>query len=92
MQEILLSVNPEWEERLPLLSDLLGETIPDNPVTASLEPRQRQDSLFALVSEIVQSWAGQKPLLLLLEDAHWIDEASQALTAAVGRAIPRAVL
>ncbi len=86
----LMQVNPEWESRLPLLGPLLGLPIPDNATTASLEPQLRQQVLFALVGEIVQTWAGRQPLLLFLEDVHWLDEASAALTVAVARSIGRA--
>ena len=85
----LIGANPEWEFRIPLLGDLLGLPIPDNEATAALEPRLRQQTLFSLVAEIVQSWAKRQPLLLLLEDVHWLDEASAGLTVAVGRAIAR---
>ncbi len=84
--------NPAWELRLPLLGDLLELPIPDNPTTAALDARLRQQALFALVTEILQAEAQRQPLLLLLEDVHWIDEASANLTAAVARAITHAPL
>lgn len=81
--------NPEWEPRLPLLGDLLGLSIPDTQTTATLEPQLRQQALFALVAEIAQVWASRRPLLLYLEDVHWLDEASADLAVAVARAISR---
>ncbi len=85
----LAGVNAGWEARLPLLSELLGLPLPDNAMTAALDPKTRQQALFALVAEIAQTWAAQQPLLLLLEDVHWLDEASAALTVAVARALYR---
>lgn len=79
--------HPDWRLRLPLVGDLLGLPIPDNPVTASFDPRLRQEALFTLAVEIVQEWAQARPLLILIEDAHWMDEASLRLTVALGRAI-----
>ena len=79
--------NPDWAQRLPLLGDLLGLPIPETPLTAGLEPRQRRDSLTALVVELLRVWAARQPLLLVLEDAHWIDENSAALAVAVARAL-----
>jgi adenylate cyclase len=79
--------NPDWALRLPLLGDLLGLPIPDNPVTASFDPRLRQEALFTLAVEIVQMWAQARPLLLLIEDGHWLDEASSGLALSLARAI-----
>ncbi|MBN1146890.1 MAG: tetratricopeptide repeat protein [Anaerolineales bacterium] len=89
LEAALLQERPEWETRLPLLGDLLGLPIPDNPVSAALEPGQRREALFSLAAEIVQAWAERAPLLLVLEDVHWIDEASADLAVAVARAIAR---
>lgn len=85
--------NPDWLLRLPLLGDLLGIPIPDNPTTAAFESRLRQDALFALIIELVQRCAGKQPVLIRLEDVHWIDESSAALTQALCRVIaPQPIL
>jgi tetratricopeptide (TPR) repeat protein len=55
-----------------------------------LEPRLRQEALFTFAVELVQAQARVQPLLLLLLDAHWMDEASQALVMALGRVAARA--
>jgi len=87
VEGIVSKTDPGWLLRLPLLGDLLGLPIPDNETTAAFDPRLRQEALFALAVEIVQSQGQAGPLLLLVEDAHWMDEASLGLTLAVGRAI-----
>lgn len=86
----LTQVNPEWKARLPLLGDVLGLPVSDNETTAGLEPRLRQQAMFALVAEIIQAWARRQPLLLMIEDVHWLDEASAALATSVARAIGHA--
>ncbi|MCA9973635.1 MAG: tetratricopeptide repeat protein [Anaerolineales bacterium] len=86
----LQALNPDWPLRLPLLGDVLGIAIPDNPVTASFDPRLRQEALFTLVVDLLLAWARERPLHLLLEDVHWMDEASLQLTTAVGREIAQA--
>ena len=87
LQTALLNTNPAWEARLPLLGDLFGQALPENPMTAGLEPRLRQAALFALLGDIFRAWAASQPLLLVIDDAHWMDEASRALTLAVGRSL-----
>ncbi len=75
-----------WLLRLPLLGDLLGLPIPDNPTTAAFDARMRQEALTALVLDIVRRACQTQPLLLIIEDAHWLDEASRALVLALGQA------
>jgi predicted ATPase/class 3 adenylate cyclase len=87
VERFVAGANPEWLLRLPLLGDLLGLPIADNPTTAAFEPRLRQGALFDLVVEMIQGWAQAQPLLLLIDDAHWLDEASKGLTVALGRAM-----
>jgi predicted ATPase/class 3 adenylate cyclase len=83
----LNQLNPDWTLRLPLLGDLLGLPIPDNNVTAAFDPRLRQEALFTLIMDMLQRWAAERPLLLLLEDIHWLDEVSLNLTLSLSRAI-----
>lgn len=83
----LFSSNPSWLIRLPLLGDLLGINIPDNTTTAAFDPRLRQEALLALAVDLLGAWATRQPLFLVLEDVHWLDEASQSLTLALARVV-----
>ncbi len=77
--------NHEWLPRVPLLGDLLKLPIADSPTTAPLEGRSRHQMLFALVIDLLLYMARQKPLLIILEDTHWIDELSEALALDLAR-------
>lgn len=79
--------NAEWLVRLPLLGDLLGLPIADNATTAAFEPKLRQSALFDLAGDILQWQATIHPLLIVIDDANWIDEASAGMALAVARAI-----
>ncbi len=85
LEALIRRMNPDWLIRLPLLGDLLALLILDNPTTAAFPPQVRQNALFDLVEEMLQSWAQEQPLLVLIEDAHWLDEASQALLLSLSR-------
>lgn len=87
LRGLLTELNPDWLVRLPLLGDLLRLPIPDNATTATFTPQLRQEALIALALEIVQARARQRPLLLFVEDLHWIDEASAQLVLALARII-----
>ncbi|HET9222797.1 MAG TPA: AAA family ATPase, partial [Roseiflexaceae bacterium] len=81
------AANPDWLLRFPLLGDLLDLPIADNSTTAAFEPRLRQEALFALAVALLQHWAQAQPLLLVIEDAHWMDEASASLILALARVL-----
>ena len=83
----VMNMNPDWWLRLPLLGDLLGLPIVDNAATAAFDPRLRQEALFTLAVEIIQHKAEERPLLIYLDDIHWMDEASAGLTIALARAL-----
>ncbi len=90
IERFIHRANREWLLRLPLLGDLLGLPVADNATTAAFEPRMRQSALFDLLAEMVQFWAKAQPVLLEIDDAHWMDESSRNLTLALSRSIARA--
>ncbi|MBW7883237.1 MAG: tetratricopeptide repeat protein [Caldilineaceae bacterium] len=90
VEQALLAIDPDWAVRAPLLGDLLGLPIPDNATTAALDARLRQEALANLVVELVQHRAWRQPLLLMLEDVHWLDEAAQGIVLALARLITEA--
>lgn len=69
-------VAPDLAERTPLLNDVLHLELPDNDLTASLDPEIRHDSLISLLLTLLRAWATDRPLILILEDAHWLDTLS----------------
>jgi hypothetical protein len=79
MQGMLQWIAPEAVALLPLLGDLLGLELPDTPQTAALDGKGRQEALFKLLNDLLFRLAGQQPLLILIEDCQWVDEASLTL-------------
>ncbi|MFC7534231.1 tetratricopeptide repeat protein [Actinoplanes sp. GCM10030250] len=66
-------------QRAPLLAALINLPMPDNEFTAQLEPVGREELLRSVLLACLRDRATDGPLMLLLEDCHWIDPASQAL-------------
>lgn len=64
------------------LSPLLPERVSLLPALASLppllelSPEQEQRRLFAALADFFSRQAGQRPLLLIVEDVHWSDDSS----------------
>ncbi|HWW03015.1 MAG TPA: tetratricopeptide repeat protein [Candidatus Acidoferrum sp.] len=76
-----------FPSRLPLLGAVLNLPIPDNEVTGPLEARLRKASLEGLLVECLRHLSRELPLLLVVEDIHWIDDLSQDLLEVLARAV-----
>ncbi|MGR6964340.1 tetratricopeptide repeat protein [Geodermatophilus sp. URMC 61] len=72
-------------ERAPLLAPVVNLPIPDSDFTADLDHQGREDLLQSLLLRCLRARARTGPVLLMLEDCHWIDAASQTLLEFLGR-------
>lgn len=87
IQNQVLDLVPDLAESTPLLDDVLSLGLPENDLTASLSTELRHDSLVSLLLALLRVWATERPLVLILEDAHWLDSLSWDLTVQVARAL-----
>lgn len=83
----LASVGPGLVGRLPLLGTVLGLAIEDNELTAALDPKVRKVSLESLVVDLVAARAKASPLVIVIEDCHWLDQLSVDLLDVVARKV-----
>ena len=81
----LADVEPGLVSRAPLLGSVLGIAIPDNELTRGLEAELRKTSLEALLADCLRGIATE-PLVVVLEDCHWIDPLSRDLLEVLARA------
>lgn len=83
--ERLLAYESSFEEDLPLVFDFLGIS---DPVAAAtrLDADTRRRRLVSLVRRFVHARSRAMPAVTLIEDLHWLDEASEPLVAEVVRA------
>src|SRR5205814_4294467 len=72
----LAAIDPRLVQRMPLLGVALNLPLPDNELTASFDAQRRAELLKQLLLECLRRRAGAAPLLLVLEDCHWIDPLS----------------
>ncbi|NTU80256.1 MAG: tetratricopeptide repeat protein [Chloroflexales bacterium] len=89
-EQVLTRLNqiaPALAERAPLLNDILGLGLAETALTSGLEPVRRQESLRTLVVELLRLWTVEQPLVIILEDAHWLDALSWELAATVARSL-----
>nr|MBA3530304.1 AAA family ATPase [Ardenticatenales bacterium] len=86
----LARLNPALLPRLPLIGSVLNLPLPDTPFTRTLSAAQRKQFREALLVDVLKARAATSPLLLVLEDAHWLDPLSQDLLDNIARAIRQA--
>ncbi|MEE9607726.1 MAG: AAA family ATPase, partial [Myxococcota bacterium] len=82
----LLLLDRAFEESLPLIFDFLGVPDPDRP-GPKIDPEVRQRRLFAFVRRLVQAQSEREPAVILFDDIHWIDAASDGFLAQLVEAI-----
>jgi class 3 adenylate cyclase/tetratricopeptide (TPR) repeat protein len=69
---VLSSKARDVDEVLPLVFDLLGVRDPDH-VAPTMDPEARKRKLLAFVRHLVQVRSAGEPLVIFIDDAHWID-------------------
>jgi predicted ATPase len=84
LEQQLAQIDLALPPRLPLLGAALNLTIADTELTSSFDAKLRKPSLESLLIDCLR--AREMPLLLVLEDCHWIDPLSHDLLEAIGRA------
>jgi predicted ATPase len=76
---------PEIARLMPQLLRLF----PDLPPPLEIPPEQSRRLLFNAVAEVLTRTAGNRPVLLLLEDLHWADEGTLSLLNHLARLTPK---
>ena len=89
LEDELLRLDPTLAPRMPLLAAVLNLPIPDNELTRGFDAKLRKTSLEALLADCLRLRATESPLLLVLEDCHWLDPVSHDLLDIIGRAAAR---
>lgn len=87
LEEQLTAIDPGLVPRLPLLGAVLNLQIQDNELTVSFDAKLRKESLQSLLVDCLRHRARSLPLLLVLEDCHWLDPLSHDLLEVIGRTI-----
>ena len=77
---------PELSWAIPLLGDIMHIEVPDNKQTAALDPQFRPKRAADAFIELLDAFY-DRPLVILVEDVHWIDEVSLGLLERVGTAV-----
>ncbi|MFO7681096.1 MAG: tetratricopeptide repeat protein [Chloroflexota bacterium] len=94
LRKLMRNLEGEIEDRaplrvaaMPLLNVLLGSNMPENDFTELLEPKTRQSALHALLEDCLKAAAQDEPLLIVIEDMHWVDALSHDLLEQLAKAL-----
>ena len=81
----LLELDASFQEDLPLLFDFLGVPDAERPAP-KMDPEARQRQLLSLVRRFVHARSRVRTAVVLIEDLHWLDDASSVFIAELVRA------
>ena len=83
----VLEQMPDAEARrlAPLLNGVLPIDLPETELTSGMEGATRAQNTHELLLRILESDARRAPLLIVVEDLHWMDSASLAFAAFAAR-------
>ncbi len=77
--------HPDLVSMAPLLGNALAIDLPDNIETQYITGKTRGERTREIIQQLIQRAVQSEPLVLVFEDAHWLDSASWKLLAEVVR-------
>ncbi len=77
------------QDGVALIAGLLSLPTPDAPALQQLSPQMRKRKTLAALLARVRSLASRQPVLVLVEDAHWLDPTSLEYLTQLVEMIPR---
>jgi predicted ATPase/class 3 adenylate cyclase len=78
-ERVLQALGAERVDQAALLNAVLQLEFPDTPATLSLSAQQRSAARLNLLSSLLGEVANNTSLVVIIDDAHWLDEGSWEL-------------
>ncbi|MCB1314769.1 MAG: AAA family ATPase [Leptospiraceae bacterium] len=85
IETALRYIGPDQSDReaalvwAPVIGELLGLRLEEHAATRNLESRIKHDLLFGIILSLIQHAARSRMLLMIIDDAHWMDDLSTEL-------------
>jgi len=76
MAERILTLDNKLEPTLTPLQDILSLKV-EGEAYLKLEPKQRRERVFEAIRDLLIRESQEKPLILAIEDLHWIDKTTE---------------
>ncbi|EFK10390.1 adenylate and Guanylate cyclase catalytic domain protein [delta proteobacterium NaphS2] len=77
VREKILGLDEEFQNILPPIFDLLSLKVEDETYLR-LDPRVKREKLFEALRNLIVRGSQERPLVLAIEDLHWIDRTTEA--------------
>jgi tetratricopeptide (TPR) repeat protein len=87
-----IDADPWRAERAGLLATMVSANVADSALTAGMEAELRGENTLRLLTAIVRDAPRPAPLVLVIDDGHWVDSASWAIAERVVREVPSLLL
>jgi len=87
LRETVGAVAPYLLPMLPLIGDVVHVDVPSTPEVDNIDVRFRPDRTGDAVVDLLEAFTSG-PLMMVFDDAQWMDSASVALVERVGTAVP----
>jgi len=75
----LLAPAARSDDEIQLMAELLS--LPNNAAELNLSPQRKREMVFEALLHQFEALAGSRPVLMVFEDAHWVDPSSRELLA-----------
>jgi class 3 adenylate cyclase/tetratricopeptide (TPR) repeat protein len=79
LQTLIGTADPGGRRMVALLADLMGIASGDQFAVAELAPSRKRDFLFEMLLSGMVRVSRQRPIIVLVEDIHWLDPTSSEL-------------
>lgn len=87
-----LAIEPELARLAPLLNTILPLDIPETEETSAMTGETRAENMRWLLMQILSLHSRNRPMVIVLDDAHWMDSASWAFARAIAQNMPSVLI
>lgn len=85
----VLALDRALDDTIPFLLALLGVADPNMPINR-MDPQIRRRRTFQAVQRLILREARNQPVLMVIEDLHWLDDETQSFLSQFGRTVGEA--
>jgi len=76
IKDVILNLDDQFSSLNPSFQDILSLKIDDEGYL-KLEPKEKRDKIFEAIRNLLVRMSQNKPLVIAVEDLHWIDKTSE---------------
>ena len=87
VERAVAAIGDDMRAAAPYLRYLLSIG-PADPAITALDPRERRGGIFEALRRMILRAAERRPQIVVIEDLHWIDRATEEFLAVLGDSVP----